>query len=91
MKGIALIVVAVLAVAAARSHRPVLAFEKLTGYPHGRVGYVVDHIIPLCAGGADTPANMQWQTKADSYRKDRWERAFCRALTIQRMKLVQIA
>jgi len=25
-------------------------------------GYVVDHIKPLCAGGADHPSNMQWQT-----------------------------
>jgi len=23
---------------------------------------VVDHIVPLCAGGADAPSNMQWQT-----------------------------
>src|SRR5262249_6109685 len=23
------------------------AFEKQTGYPHGRPGYVVDHIVPL--------------------------------------------
>jgi hypothetical protein len=26
-----------------------------TGYPHGRPGYVVDHIIPLKRGGADEP------------------------------------
>jgi hypothetical protein len=35
-----------------------------TGYPHGRPGYVVDHIIPLKRGGADAPWNMQWQTIA---------------------------
>lgn len=23
-------------------------------------GYQVDHIVALCAGGADAPANMQW-------------------------------
>jgi hypothetical protein len=23
-----------------------------TGYPHGRPGYVVDHVIPLKRGGA---------------------------------------
>lgn len=25
-------------------------------------GYHVDHITPLCAGGADHPNNMQWLT-----------------------------
>jgi hypothetical protein len=25
-------------------------------------GYVVDHIMPLCAGGADDPANMMWMS-----------------------------
>jgi hypothetical protein len=35
-----------------------------TGYPHGRPGYVVDHVIPLKRGGADAPWNMQWQTIA---------------------------
>ena len=28
-------------------------------------GYHVDHIIPLCAGGADRPVNMQWITRED--------------------------
>jgi hypothetical protein len=43
-------------------------------------GYVVDHVIPLCAGGPDKPANMQWQTVADSLVKDREERRECRTL-----------
>src|SRR5262245_53217310 len=38
-------------------------FMRQTGYPKGR-GYVVDHIVPLECGGADTPSNMQWQTAA---------------------------
>lgn len=25
-------------------------------------GWQVDHVIPLCAGGADHPKNMQWLT-----------------------------
>jgi hypothetical protein len=25
-------------------------------------GWIKDHIIPLCAGGPDTVANLQWQT-----------------------------
>src|SRR4051812_8828732 len=41
-------------------------------------GYVVDHIKPLCAGGADHPKNMQWQTIADAKVKDREERKICK-------------
>ena len=41
-------------------------------------GYVVDHVVPLCAGGHDRPANMQWQSLADAKIKDRAERAQCR-------------
>ena len=41
-----------------------------TGYPHGRPGYVVDHVIPLKRGGADAPWNMQWQTIAEGKAKD---------------------
>jgi hypothetical protein len=48
-------------------------FMKQTGYPKGRPGYVVDHIVPLKKGGCDCPANMQWQTKAEAKAKDRWE------------------
>lgn len=36
-------------------------------------GYVIDHIIALKRGGADDPANMQWQTVAEARAKDRWE------------------
>lgn len=41
-------------------------------------GWVIDHVTPLCAGGADAPSNMQWQTVADAKAKDRTERAQCR-------------
>ena len=40
-------------------------------------GYVVDHIIPLCAGGDDAPSNMQWQDYKTSLLKDSWERQLC--------------
>jgi hypothetical protein len=50
-----------------------------TGQVRGAcAGYVVDHIKPLCAGGADRPSNMQWQTVAEAKKKDRKEREMCR-------------
>jgi hypothetical protein len=55
------------------------AFQRLyhcpaTDKPRGACpGYVIDHIIPLKRGGADTPSNMQWQTKEAAKIKDRTE------------------
>lgn len=49
------------------------AFMRMTGYPHGRPGYVVDHIVALKHGGADAPSNMQWQTVEEAKAKDKWE------------------
>lgn len=49
-----------------------------TGERRGRCpGFIIDHVQPLCAGGADTPRNMQWQTIADARRKDRGEAREC--------------
>ena len=48
-----------------------------TGYPKGRPGYVIDHVIPLACGGPDAPSNMQWQTVADAKAKDRVELKGC--------------
>ena len=61
-----------------RSNAAKHAFERQSGYPKGRPGYVVDHIQPLACGGADVPSNMQWQTIAEARMKDAWERAGCR-------------
>lgn len=44
-------------------------FEQMTGYPHCRPGYVVDHVKPLACGGADDAGNMQWQTIAEARAK----------------------
>lgn len=51
-----------------------------TGQPRGACpGWVVDHVTPLCAGGADHPVNMQWQTREASFVKDAEERRQCRS------------
>ena len=56
-----------------RSEAAKLAFMRQTYFPHGRPGYVIDHIIPLKRGGCDCPSNMQWQTIAAAKAKDKWE------------------
>lgn len=60
-----------------RSEEQKEAFMRLTGFPHGRKGYVVDHITPLACGGADAPSNMQWQTVEAAALKDTTERGGC--------------
>lgn len=57
----------------ARSSKAKNDFMKQTGYPNGRPGYVVDHKVSLKHGGADSPSNMQWQTKAEAKAKDKIE------------------
>lgn len=43
-------------------------------------GYVIDHVVPLCAGGLDVAANMQWQAIKSAKAKDREEAALCRKM-----------
>lgn len=88
---IALLVVAAAAQAAPRSHAARAEFQRAnpcpaTGATRGACrGYVVDHPVPLCAGGPDHPSNMQWQTVAEGKAKDRQERKLCKARSRQTM------
>lgn len=62
-----------------RSHRAVADFKRMepcpsTGLARGRCpGWVIDHRVALCVGGADAPGNMRWMTVAAAKSKDRWE------------------
>lgn len=72
-----------------RSAAEVLAFKRhnpcpATGERRGPCpGWVIDHVTPLCAGGPDSRANMQWQGYAESLVKDREERRVCRDMRRQ--------
>ena len=57
-------------------------FKVLTGYPNGRPGYVIDHVIPLCACGPDSVVNLAWERYDSSLVKDRTEVRVCRALAL---------
>lgn len=70
-----------------RSRSLIRRFARETGYPTGRPGYVVDHKIPLCAGGHDALLNLQWQELAESKVKDRFELQLCRDLKAQGLRV----
>jgi hypothetical protein len=53
-----------------RSYNPCPATGATTG---PCAGYVIDHIQALKHGGADSPDNMQWQTREAAKAKDRVE------------------
>lgn len=81
----------VIAEAAPKRFRAVIRqFLVDTGYPAGRPGYVVDHIIPLCAGGFDGTPNLQWQERQTSYRKDVFERQLCREMKKQGLRMIRV-
>lgn len=73
----------VMLAAQARDPGQVREFRKTNPCPAtGKVsgacpGWVVDHMVPLCAGGPDVPDNMMWQERKQSYRKDKYERQLC--------------
>jgi hypothetical protein len=70
----------------ARSRETVREFERTHPCPTpgpgtcAAKGWIVDHIVPLCANGPDSPENMQYQRKDDAAAKDKLEWAECRAL-----------
>lgn len=67
-----------------RSSAAVAAFKRTTPCPvNGATrgacpGYEVDHMEPLCAGGPDTPENMQWLTHHEHRQKTRLDVLRCR-------------
>lgn len=69
-----------------RSHAAIAAFKRqhpcpATSAQRGKCpGFVIDHVRPLCAGGPDSPENMQWQSISAAKVKDRSERALCLGL-----------
>lgn len=66
-----------------RSSKVKHKFDVMHGYPHGRLGYIVDHICSLYNGGIDDVRNLQYQTISESRAKDKIEntaegkRRFC--------------
>jgi hypothetical protein len=57
--------------------QPCPSTGKLTG---ACPNWVVDHLYPLCAGGADSLENMLWSPTAEARLKDQWEWKMCRRL-----------
>lgn len=69
-----------------RSAAEVLAFKRANPCPSTQLrrgacpGYQVDHVQPLCSGGADAKANMQWLSIEDHRVKTRQDVRVCRYL-----------
>ncbi len=70
----------------ARSKKVLREFVKLRACPATGLhrlpcpGWHMDHIIPLCAGGADSAENLQWLTREDHKAKTRIDVRECRRL-----------
>src|ERR1043166_4259418 len=66
------------AVVCADDGKPGSAYSRQHRTFHGsRPGYEHDHIVPLCLGGADSEANLQWQPLDEARQKDQLERFAC--------------
>src|SRR5262245_16711065 len=67
-----------------RSRAVVLAFfKKAHPCPERGItvetcpGWIVDHVVPLCAGGPDAVTNMVWQRSDEAAAKDVVEKQMC--------------
>ncbi len=49
---------------------------------HRWPGFIRDHFMPLCAGGADAVGNMWWEEAARAAEKDRHELQLCHRLRV---------
>ena len=82
--GVLAAAVALSALAGDRSRAVRSEFQRLnpcpeTGAKRGACrGWEVDHIVPLCAGGADRVENLQWLTVHEHRRKTKRDVARCR-------------
>ena len=63
--------------APARDRAQVRAFLRAQGLERTPKGYEVDHVIPLCAGGADSPENMQLLTFEEHQQKTSIDLRWC--------------
>ena len=70
-------------VRAFRAENPCPATGRTRG---ARPGWHVDHVIALCAGGADRPSNMQWITREDHRFKTLVDVRECRKSRRQEMQ-----
>ncbi|KRC20241.1 HNH endonuclease [Acidovorax sp. Root219] len=67
-----------------RSSAVVAEFKRLNPCPVNAArrgpcpGHQVDHIVPLCAGGADHVENLQWLTVQQHSDKTRFDVLLCR-------------
>ena len=78
-----ILLLALLLASPVRSSSTVHAFKAKHPCPApvadgGCPGYVVDHVVPLCYGGPDAVANMQWQRADAARQKDVLELYVCR-------------
>ena len=79
-----LVAFALCGTADARSKAPRAEFVRSVPCPEPGVtraacpGWEVDLVVPLCAGGADRPENMQWLSVADHKSKTRLDVRACR-------------
>ena len=88
MKPLIIILLAVLFAGSALARDPaqVRAFRKQNVCPATEKragpcpGYVVDHIMPLCAGGEDHPRNMAYMDVTSAKAKDVLEKRHCACL-----------